>query len=94
MLKEYDEDNSSGEAEITQVDDVVLTEDFDEQEYAEMSDRYNDLDHQYQHVKNDIEMSRTPEEQAYWQRRGDAIWEERDRLGGEMEALNNKRNKK
>lgn len=39
-------------------------------------------------------MSRTPEEQEYWQKRADDVWNERDRLGAEMDELKNKRNNK
>ncbi len=56
-------------------------------EISEKQNKYKDLDSQYQQIKNDIEMSKSEEERNYWQKRGDSIWEERDRLGGEIEDL-------
>lgn len=100
LQKEQEEQAEAERAEQAEVERVeqketerAEQEDYDKQ-YAEMSDRYRDLDNQYQNIKNDIEMSRTPEEQEYWQKRGDDVWNERDKLGAEMDALNNKRNNK
>ena len=47
--------------------------------------QYQDADNKYKAVKNDIEMSRTQEEQIYWTNRADEIWHQRDELGGKIE---------
>ena len=64
----------------------------DEQYKAEMEaelhkkqEQYADLDRMYNRIKKDIEMSRTPGEQAYWEKRAETIWQERDKVGGEIE---------
>ena len=43
------------------------------------------MDLEYKQIKNDIEISRTSEERAYWEKRAEEIWQERDRVGGEIE---------
>lgn len=50
-----------------------------------MNEHYNELDRNYANIKNDIEMSKSPEEQEYWTRRGNEVWEQRDKLGGEID---------
>ena len=58
-----------------------------------MVERYKNVDNEYQNVKNDIEMSRSKEEQEYWTRRADTIWNERDKLGADIEDFKKSRNK-
>ena len=50
------------------------------EEYNKLQEDYKDIDLQYQNAKNDIEMSRSPEEQDYWQNRADDLWNQRDEL--------------
>lgn len=56
-----------------------------EKELEKKQEKYKDLDLEYKQIKNDIEISRTSEERAYWEKRAEEIWQERDRVGGEIE---------
>ena len=56
-----------------------------EKELEKKQEKYKDLDLEYKQIKNDIEISRTSEERAYWEKRAEQIWQERDRVGGEIE---------
>ena len=38
----------------------------------------NTLDYEYQQAKDSIDFSRNEEEQAYWQKRANELWEKRD----------------
>ena len=62
-----------------------------EKELDKIQEKYKELDLEYKQIKNDIEISRTPEERVYWEKRAEEIWQERDRVGGEIE--NYRRNK-
>ena len=56
-----------------------------EKELEKKQEKYKDLDLEYKQIKNDIEISRSSEERAYWEKRAEKIWQERDRVGGEIE---------
>ena len=56
-----------------------------EKELEKKQEKYKDLDLEYKQIKNDIEISRSSEERAYWEKRAEEIWQERDRVGGEIE---------
>lgn len=61
------------------------------EEDSDFETLYQNADNQYKAAKIDIEMSKSPEEQAYWQKRADELWQQRDVLDGKIE--DNKQNK-
>lgn len=47
-------------------------------EQSEKDHEISELEHQYEQAKLCIEMSRTKDEQDYWIKRGDELWNKRD----------------
>ena len=103
-LRELDEfqrlqdEEAKQEAEAQRQTEMEVEQEAEAQRQAEMEkeldkiqEKYKELDLEYKQIKNDIEISRTPEERVYWEKRAEEIWQERDRVGGEIE--NYRRNK-
>lgn len=59
----------------------------------DMKEQYKQLNRDYENAKRDINFSNSDDERNYWNNRADSIWNERDKLGGEMEDYIRSRNK-
>ena len=72
--------------------DNSVSENLDDSELDEMPPlpEYDEnLDYEYEEAKASIDFSRNEDEQAYWQKRADELWEKRDEV--DFQARNNKK---
>lgn len=77
-------------AETTEADE--LQEEFtdnpeSESELSKKDCEISELEHQYEQAKLSIEMSRTKEEEDYWIKRSDELWDEKDNAVAEYWQL-------
>ena len=52
----------------------------DNEEYNQLQKDFQRVDQAYRNAKSDIEWSRNVDEQKYWTKRADDLWQERDAL--------------
>ncbi len=83
-FESYTEYNQLDYDEATELqDEDVKSSDYPSLQ-PEGNNEISDIEYQYEQAKLSIEISRTREEQDYWIKRADELWQERDIASAEL----------